>query len=127
ENEKHEHLPAQVAQLARKGHEVEIHRQQHQLDAHQQQDHVLPVEEDAGDAEREQDAREHQYEVEGDHDFFSGSILTTRVRSRARTDTCAATSCCFRPVRWRMVSTMAATMASNRITAASSNGYRYLV
>ena len=34
------------------GDEIHVHRQQHQLDRHQQHDQVLPVEEDAHDADR---------------------------------------------------------------------------
>ena len=50
-----------------------------------------------------------------------------RTRSFARTATCAAMSCTFRPARRRIVSVIAATIATSRITAASSNGYRYFV
>ena len=38
QDEEHEHLPGEVAQLARERDEVEVDREQHQLDAHQQQD-----------------------------------------------------------------------------------------
>ena len=60
QDEEHEHLPRQVAQVVREGDEVEIHREQHQLDAHQQQQHVLAIDEDAGDAQAEEDARQQQ-------------------------------------------------------------------
>src|SRR5690606_10153541 len=53
-DEEHEDLTGRVAEFAREGDEVDVHREQHQLDAHQQDDHVLPVEEDAGDADAEQ-------------------------------------------------------------------------
>ena len=39
---------------AAEGDEVEIDGEQEQLDTHQQHDHVLPVEEDAGNADRKQ-------------------------------------------------------------------------
>src|SRR5512138_239759 len=121
-DEEHVHLPIQVAELARERDEVEVDRKEHQLDAHEQQDHVLAVQENARDAEREQQACQHQYELELDHASFSASILTRRTRSCARTATCAATSCCFAPRRWRIVSVIAATIASSSSTAASSNG-----
>jgi hypothetical protein len=54
----------------------------------------------------------------------SAFIFTTRMRSFARTATCAAMSWALRPVRWRIVSTIAATIATSSITAASSKGYR---
>jgi hypothetical protein len=37
-----------------------IHREQHQLDRHKDDDQVLPVEEDADDADREQDRAQGQ-------------------------------------------------------------------
>src|SRR5690606_9323915 len=91
-DEKDVYLAIEVAQVAGEGHEVEVHREQHELDAHQQQDHVLAVEKDARDAEREQQPGEHEDELELDHACFSASILTSRMRSFARTETCAAMS-----------------------------------
>ncbi|MPN23319.1 hypothetical protein SDC9_170707 [bioreactor metagenome] len=44
----------------REGDEVHIDREQHQFDRHQQDDQVLPVEEDADHADREQDRAKDQ-------------------------------------------------------------------
>src|SRR3546814_5566148 len=44
--------------------EVDVHREQHQLDRHQQDEHVLAVEEDAGDADAEQHRAERQVVAE---------------------------------------------------------------
>ena len=51
QDEEHEHLAVDVAEVARERDEVEIDREQHQLDAHQQHDDVLAVQEDAGHAD----------------------------------------------------------------------------
>ena len=58
---------------------------------------------------------------------FTTSIFTMRTRSFARTANCALMSCTLWPGRLRMVSAMAATMATSSSTAASSNGYAYFV
>src|SRR5687767_12263231 len=123
ENEEHEHLAVDVAEEARERDEVEVDREQHQFDTHQQQDDVLAVEEDPRDADREQDAREGQHLWQRDHSRFSGSTLTMRTRSSRRTATCFLTSWTFCPVRLRIVSTIAVTIATSRITAAIWKGY----
>src|SRR3546814_10680948 len=64
EDEEHEHLPGRIAGFARERDEVDVHREQHQLDRHQQDDHVLAVEEDAGDADEEQHRAERQVVAE---------------------------------------------------------------
>src|SRR5690606_1207730 len=117
-------LAVQITELACKSDEIEVHREQHELDAHEQQDHVLAVQEDARHAQREQQTGQQQDEFELDHASFSGAILTIRMRSCGRTATCAATSCCLKPRRLRIVNEIAAMMASSRSMAASSNGYR---
>ena len=53
---------------------------------------------------------------------FSEAILTMRTRSLARTATCAAMSCGLPPRRRRSVRTMAATLATSRMMAASCAG-----
>src|SRR5262245_58509438 len=125
ENEEHEHLAERVVEHPRERDEVEVHREQHELDAHQEQDHVLAVEEDTRDAQGEQDRREHEVVRCGDghHRSTLVSTLTMRTRSSRRTATCFATSCALRPARCRIVSVIAATIASSRITEAISNAY----
>src|SRR5262245_30463137 len=101
---------------ARERDEVEVDGEQHELDAHQEQDHVLAVDEDAGHAQREQPGREHQIvSRRDDHDSLLASTLTMRTRSSRRTATCFAMSCTLRPGRLRIVSVIAATIASSRI------------
>src|SRR5690606_26172972 len=103
--------------------EVEVHREQHELDAHQQQDHVLAVDEDAGHREAEHDRRKDEIVGNRDHPACSltGSTLTMRSRSSARTATWAGTSCTLRPSRLRIVSVIAATIARRSSIAAISN------
>src|SRR5262245_54257428 len=62
-----EHLSDEVAMEGGEGDEIEIHRKQHQLDAHENDDHILAVQEDTENAEREQDRgnREVMGEVNG--------------------------------------------------------------
>src|SRR5690606_11250076 len=120
-NEEHKHLPCVITRVARKRHEVEVDRQQQQLDAHQQQDQVAPVDENSRDAERKQDGGHGKIVLQADHRRFSEPILTIRTLSSGCTDTCFAMSCIFRPGLLRRVREMAATIASNSTTAASSN------
>ena len=54
QDEEGEHLADDVVEVGRERHHVEVHRQQYQLDRHQDDDDVLPVQEDAEHAEREQ-------------------------------------------------------------------------
>src|SRR5262249_57421011 len=48
-------LADQIAEEGREGDQVDVDREQDQLDRHQDDDHVLAVEEDAENADREQD------------------------------------------------------------------------
>ena len=60
---KHDHgedLPDEIGMEGREGDEVQVHGKQHQLDRHQDDDHVLAIEEDAENAEREQDRGDGQ-------------------------------------------------------------------
>src|SRR5215469_18202019 len=95
EDEEHEYLPVEVAEVAREGDEVEIRREQQQLDTHQQQDQVLAIEEHSRHRDGEQKRRERQLLCQADHGRGSGSIFTTRRRSAARTATCAEMFCCL--------------------------------
>ena len=56
EDEKYEELARKVVEVVREGDEIDIHRQQHQFDGHQEHDQVLPVEEDADDADGASDS-----------------------------------------------------------------------
>src|SRR5579864_1735614 len=122
ENEEHEYLTVDVVQVTREGDEVEVRSEQQQLDAHEQQYHVLAVEEDPGDREREHHGRECQELCQADHGPFSASIFTIRRRSSGRTATCRLMSWYLSPARRRMVSEMAATIATSSSMAASSSG-----
>src|SRR3569832_2365902 len=142
EDEEHEHLAVHVAQVVGERHEVGVDRQQHQFDAHQQHDQVAAVQEDADDGQREEHRAERQEVAQGEaHALVSavsatgtnggattvGSILMMCRRSRAFTRTASAGSKCLLSLRWRSVSAMAATIATSRMTAAISSGYRYAV
>src|SRR6202049_2331268 len=120
--EEHENLAADVAQIARKRDEVEIDGKQHELNAHQQHDDVLAVQEHAADRNREQDPRQCQHVIERDHGRFSEAILTIRTRFLGLAATCSAISCCLPPVRRLRVNTMAATLATSKMTAAICAG-----
>src|SRR5690348_9455686 len=98
ENEEHENLPRDVAEETRERHEVHVHGEQHQLDRHQQHDHVLAVDEQAGDGDAEQHRAKHDVVCERDHGCDScgtvgssgrtAAIFTMRTRSRGLTLTC---------------------------------------
>jgi hypothetical protein len=90
--------PVHVAEVARERDEVEVDREQHQLDAHQQQDHVLAVDEDPGDAEANSSPR-HVSSGQRDHSPALRVHLDDAHAVLARTATCAAMSCTFRPGR----------------------------
>lgn len=54
EDEHGKNLARQIAEIGGEGHEIDIHGQQHQLDRHQYHNHILAIEENAEDAQREQ-------------------------------------------------------------------------
>src|SRR4051812_31512823 len=62
-----EDLAGDVAQMGREGDEVDVDGEQDQLDRHQDDDHVLAVEKDAENAEREQHGGDGQVVVQPDH------------------------------------------------------------
>src|SRR5690606_35748738 len=111
-------LPDEVAERGGEGHEIQVHREQDQLDRHQDDDDVLPVQEDAEHADREQHGRNG--EVMRDSDFhgpgqiplpvstFLTSIAVAGVRA-----TWAAMLWRLTPALWRSVSTMAPIMATS--------------
>src|SRR4249919_1483468 len=141
QDEEHEHLAGGVAEFARKRDEIDVDREQQQLDRHQQHDHVLAIEEDAGEADAEQRraqreiVAQRQAGLERDHGLASSpgagstgftvaSIFTMRKRSAARTRAWSIGFWCLAPTRRRKVSITAATTAMVRMTAATSNGSR---
>ena len=121
ENEEDEYLSRLVSQVAREGNEVEIDREQHQLDTHQQKNEVSSVDKNSGNGERKQHGRYGQIVMQADHCFSSACICTRRTRSLLRVATCRLISWTFSPGRLRIVSVIAATIASSRMTAAISN------
>src|SRR5690606_11723755 len=141
QDEEHEDLPRLVAEVAREGDEVDVHRQQHQCDRHQQDDDDLAVEEDARDADAEQHRAQREVVAEAEalseelhHSCppslapsasrFSAGRATMRRRSAARTRVWAPGFWCLVPGRRRRVRVTAATTATVRISAATSNGSR---
>lgn len=58
EDEKDEYLTSVVLHVMRERHKIHIHSQQHQFDSHQQNDQVLPIKEDANDADCKQNSAE---------------------------------------------------------------------
>src|SRR5690606_2970080 len=138
QDEEDEDLPGLVAEVARERDEIDIDREQHQLDRHQQDDHVLPVEEDACDADAEQRGAEREIVAEPEalsEEFHylaspspaavsaggtsstgrSAGMLTMRRRSTARVRAWSPGFWCLVPGRRRRVRVTAATTATVRI------------
>src|SRR5450631_404912 len=128
EDEEHEHLPREVAEVVREGDEVHVDGEQHQLDRHQQDDEVLAVEEDSHDANGKQARAEDEVVAQGDHGVsprvadVSSIIFTMRRRSAERVVSWVRESCDLVSLRLLRVIAIAATMATSRITAAISKG-----
>src|SRR3546814_5434199 len=74
--------------MRRERDQIDVHRQKHQLDRHQNDDDVLPVEEDAEDAEREQDRRHGQIMREADRHHTPPRVgtLTSSIVSAFRSE-----------------------------------------
>src|SRR5262249_1316258 len=66
QHEQGEDLADEITHVRRERHQVHVAGGQHQLDRHQDDDHVLAVDEDAEDAEREQDRRDGEIVPESD-------------------------------------------------------------
>src|SRR3989442_9842790 len=81
EHQERKHLADQVAEEGREGDQVDVDGEQDQLDRHQNDDHVLAVEKDAEDTEREQDRADGQVMAEPDgHDSpCPGRTLTISI------------------------------------------------
>src|SRR5260370_34779908 len=87
----HEHrkgLADEVVQKDRERDEVDADRKQHQLDRHQHHDHVLAVQKDPKDPEREQDRSHRQVMREADrHQLVplpTGTLTTSTDWARVR-------------------------------------------
>src|SRR5213592_3976361 len=61
DHEQRKHLPGELVEIGREGHQVHVHRVQHQLDRHEHEDGVAPGQ-DPVDPCREQDGGEDQEE-----------------------------------------------------------------
>src|ERR1700724_1184429 len=121
----HEHregLADEIVQKDREGDEIDADREQHQLDRHQHDDHILAVEEDAEDPEREQDRGYRQVMREADqHQSLpapSGTLTTSTVSARLRAS-CAEIDCRLTSARRRNVNTIAPTIATSKINPAT--------
>src|SRR5277367_271610 len=114
-------LADDVAEKTRERHQIEVDGEQDELDRHQDDDHVLAVEKDSQNAEREQDRGDRQVMAKpDDHDSpCPGLTLTISMAEARLRATWSAT-------RWRLtfglccsVSTMAPTMATRRMRPAA--------
>src|SRR6267142_1422962 len=121
EHEQREHLADQVAEEGRERDQVDVDREQDQLDRHQDDDHVLPVEEDAENAEREQDRAHSEVMAEPDgHDSpCPERTLTISIALAVSRPTWAAMFWRLTEGLWRSVSTIAPIMATSSTTPAA--------
>src|SRR6266852_2117422 len=96
------------------------HREHDQLERHQDDDHVLAVEEDAENAEREQDRADGEVMAEPDgHDSpCPERTLTISIALALSRATWAATFWRLTEGLWRSVSTIAPIMATSSTTPA---------
>src|SRR5450830_378000 len=118
-------LPDDVAEIAGEGDQVDVDREQDQLDRHQDDDHVLAVEEDAENPEREQDGGNREIMSEPDGHVllprpWPVRTLRTSIAIAGVRATCVGISWRFTRSLWRSVSMMAPIMATSRINPAAS-------
>src|SRR6266567_3343358 len=108
-------LADQIAEEGRESDQVDVDREQDQLDRHQDDDHVLAVEEDAENAEREQDRADGEVMAEPDgHDSpCPERTLTTSIALALSRPTWAAMFWRLTEGLWRNVSTIAPIMATS--------------
>src|SRR5438093_1729360 len=92
EHEQRIDLADEVAEEGGKGDQIDVDGEQDQLDRHHDDDDVLPVEEDAEDAEREQDRPDREIVTEPDrHDSpWPGRTLTISMAVALLRATCSA-------------------------------------
>src|SRR5262245_32419935 len=114
-------LADEIGEEARERDEVDVDRKEDQLDRHHDDDDVLPVEEDAEYAEREQDRRNSEIVAEpDDHDSpCPGRTLTISIAVSLVRATCSAMFWRLIFCRWWSVNTIAPTMATNRMSPAA--------
>src|ERR1700738_2850352 len=122
QDEHREGLAHEVVQKDRERDEVDADRKQHQLDRHQHDDHVLAVQKDAEDPQREQDCRHRQVMRETDrHQLLplpTGTLTTSTDWARVRASW-AGIDCRRTSTRRRKVNTMAPTIATSNINPAT--------
>ncbi len=82
QNEEHENLAVQIAQVVGEGHEVHVDRQQHQLDGHQQNNQILSVQENADHRQREQNRAQRQEVTQCQAHALASSAALRRQRAR---------------------------------------------
>src|SRR5262245_32634691 len=89
-NGQHKHregLADEIVQKNRERDEINADREQHQLDRHQHDDHILAIEKDAEDAEREEDGGNRQVVGEPDRHqppLPTGTLTTSTDWARVR-------------------------------------------
>src|SRR5450759_1338053 len=119
EHQERENLADDVAHMGGEGDQIDVDREQDQLDRHQDDDHVLAVEKDAENPEREQDGGDREIMSEPD-----GHVLLPRpwplrtplrmsIASLGSRMTCVGMSWRLTRSLWRRVSTMAPIMATS--------------
>src|ERR1700731_636609 len=118
QNEHREGLADEIVQKDRERDEVDADRKQHQLDRHQHDDHVLAVQKDPKDPQREQDRSHCQVMREADRHqplpLPTGTLTTSTDWARVRASW-ADIDCRRTSTRWRKVNTMAPTIATSKI------------
>src|SRR6516162_9887007 len=123
-NGQHKHredLADEVVKKHGESDKVNADRKQHQLDRHQHDDHILAVQKDTEDSEREEYGGDRQvmgktYRHQPPLPIGTLMISTDWARVRA---SCAEIDCRRTSARWRKVSTIAPTIATSRIRPAA--------
>src|ERR1051326_2944762 len=123
EHDEREHLADEVAESGGERHQVDVDGEQDQLDRHQDDDHVLAVEENAENPEREQDRgdREVMAEADGQHRQMPSPGRTWRISIAVLTERAFCSAMFWRRTfgLWRRVSTIAPIMATSRTSPAA--------
>src|SRR5665811_530126 len=125
EHQKRKNLADDVAEMGGEGDQIDVDREQDQLDRHQDDEHVLAVEEDAENPEREQDRGDREIMSKADGHVLLPRpcpvrTLRTSIAVAGVRATCSEMSCRRTRSLWRSVSTIAPTMATSRIMPAAS-------
>src|SRR6202011_5228367 len=116
EHDEREHLADDVAEAGREPHQVDVDREQDQLDRHQDYNHVLAVEENAENPEREQDRGDREVMAEADdHHQIPSPGRTWRISIAVLTVRAFCSAIFWRRTLglWRKVSTIAPLMATS--------------